>query len=331
MPFDPTEDIKVSDLPLKTTAVANNDKVIMIDWSDWEVKLQNAIDIKWTDTYTKAQIDTKLAQKADSDQIITKTDWDWTKYLNDKWEYTKPPTWTSDWTVWETFTTNVTIWWLPAWTTINADDTITSVFKRMLVTYIAPSITCVITPATALYKKWTSVNITKFSATATKNSKPIQSIKFEMNSTELETITVWVENWWTFNYSWTVPAITTNTTFKTTVSDWTETKTSSKSIEFIVPFYWWASDNATVDSVTWFTEDLSKKSTKSYTYATNKQYVTIIYDNSYWALTSIKDQNWFEWISWFNTWTFEENWTTYKYYIAQLATTSASAKYTFTF
>ena len=248
------------------------------------------------------------------------------------WKFVKVETWWwSSWEVWETFTTNVKVWWLEAWTTINDTDTITSVLKQMLIMYIAPAITCAITPNKTLYKKWETVNITKLSATATKNSNPITQIEFKQGNTVLETLTTWVADWWAFDCSQTIAPITTNTTLSATVTDWTETKTASKSIEFINAFYYWPSATATIDSTTWLTEDLTKKANKTYTYTTNNEYVTIIYDNSYWALTSIKDQNWFEWISWFNTWTFTEWWQTFKYYISQLATTDTWAKYTFTF
>lgn len=301
-------------------------------WPWWNVNVvDNLLSESSTDALSARQgkrLDEKKQEKItwwDTWQVLTKlTDEDW------EFEWKTPQSWSGG-TVWRTFTTNVAIWWVPVWTTINATDDIWEILQRMFVTYIAPSISASITPATSLYKKWTSVNITQFRAVATKNSKPITKIEFKQGPTILETLTSWVENWWTFTYSWTISAITTDTTFIASVTDGDQTKTSSKSIEFIVPFYWGSSDNATVDSIAWFTEDLSKKSNKTYTYNLANQYITIIYDSSYWQLTSIKDQNWFEWISWYDTWTFTENWQTYRYYVSQLKVTDSSAKFTFTF
>ena len=299
-------------------------------WPWWNV---NVVDNLLSESSTDA-LSARQGKRLDEKKQEKITWWDtWqvlTKLTDEDWEFEwKTPSWS--WTVWRTFTTNVAIWWVPIWTTINATDDIWEILQRMFVTYIAPSISASITPATSLYKKWDSVNITQFRAVATKNSKPITKIEFKQGSTVLETLTSWVENWWTFTYSWTISAITTDTTFTASVTDGDQTKTSSKSIEFIVPFYWWASNNATVDSIAWFTEDLSKKSNKTYTYNLANQYIVFIYDNSYWALTSIKDENWFDWISWYNTWTFTDNWITYKYYISQLPVTDSAGQFTFNF
>ena len=239
--------------------------------------------------------------------------------------------WWWDTTMWESFVTNVTIWSIQAGTTINSTDQLKTLIKNMLVTYIAPAVSCSITPSTVLYKKWETVNLTKLSASVTKNSKPITKVTFKAWWTVLEELTTWIENGWTFNCSQTINQITSDTTYSVEVTDWQETKIASKKIEFVVPFYYWASQGTTVNTVTWLTEDLSKKSNKNYTYNLNNEYITIVYDNSYWLLNNIKDISWFDLIEWYDTWTFEENWNTYRYYVSQLANTDTNAKFNFNF
>ena len=248
------------------------------------------------------------------------------------WLFVKVETWWwSGGTMWKTFVTNVAVWWIPAGTTINDTDEIATVIENMLVTYLAPTVTMSITPSTALYKKWTTVNITAFTATATKKSKPITKITFKAGWSTLEELTENVANWWTFTYSGTLPAITTDTTYAVDVTDWQETKTASKKVEFIVPFYWGASNTDTITSTTWLNEDLSKKWDKTYQITTAVQHATIVYPSSYGQLSNIKDQNNFDVISWFTTWTFEEGWETYRYYSETWATTDTNAKYQFFF
>ena len=278
---------------------------------------------KFPDWYLVVDLEDKDLYIFDSSVTPSTETWYFVKFDTSKGDF--------DGTMWKTFTTNVAVWWIPAGTTINSTDKVVQVIENMLVTYLAPTISVSITPSTALYKAGTTVNITEFKATTTKKSEPITKVTFKRDWTTLEEITENVANWWTFTCSQTIPAITTDTTFSAEVTDWTETKTASKKIEFIVPFYWWASNTDTITSLTWLTEDLSKKWDKTYQITTNVQHATIVYPASYGQLSNIKDQNNFDVISWFTTWTFEVDWTSYRYYSETGATTDTNAKYQFFF
>ena len=297
-------------------------------------------------TYTKTETDWLLDLKADVSTTYTKTEVDW--LLDDKqdtlvsgtniktinWEdvlWTWDITISSDSKMWETFETNVTVGWVIAWTTVSENDYVKTLIKNMLVTYLAPVITITLNPSTSLYKKGTSVNITTLSANVTKKSKPIESVIFKAWWVVLETLTENVANGWTFNYSWVLDAITTDTTYEVVTSDGSEIKTANKRIEFISAFYWWPTATNTISSTSWLTEDLVRKWNRTYVYNTTNEHITIVYEASYWNLSSIKDWNWFECITWYETWTFTEGWIEYRYYSSTLPTTDTWASYTFAY
>lgn len=104
-------------------------------------------------------------------------------------------------------------------------------------------------------------------------------------------------------------------------------KTTTKEIEFVIPFYWGVtSDKDNIDFST-LTQDVTGKENKVYTYATVRQHPVFAYDADYNALSSIKDQNGFETISgWTKTVQDGKN-----VYVFNNATTDPSQKYTFTF
>ena len=105
---------------------------------------------------------------------------------------------------------------------------------------------------------------------------------------------------------------------------------SSKTIEFILPFYWGVSNNPTISNLTGLTEDLTKKGQKQYTFTTSNQYMVIVYDASYGNLTSILDPNNFETINAWSKSALTIDGQNYTVYVAKSAT-SATAKYTFKF
>lgn len=101
---------------------------------------------------------------------------------------------------------------------------------------------------------------------------------------------------------------------------------ASKTIEFIYPFIWGASDSATPDLST-LTKDLSKKGNKTYDYTTANQHIVFAYDKSYGDLTSILDQNGFETISGYTKTVDGE----YNVYVSDTPTTDTNAANTFKF
>ena len=106
---------------------------------------------------------------------------------------------------------------------------------------------------------------------------------------------------------------------------------ASKTFEFILPFYWGASNTPTIADFTGLTEDLSKKGQKSYTYATANQRMVIAYDAAYGDLTSILDPNSFETINGWNKSVLTVDGQSYNVYITQNPTSDQSARYTFKF
>lgn len=72
-------------------------------------------------------------------------------------------------------------------------------------------------------------------------------------------------------------------------------KSASKTIEFILPFYWGKKSTPSITDLSGLTEDLSKKGQKTYTYSNaNNEYLYIVYNASYGNLRSILDENNFE-------------------------------------
>lgn len=70
---------------------------------------------------------------------------------------------------------------------------------------------------------------------------------------------------------------------------------TSKSVEFIMPFYYGKNAAASIGSLSGFTKDVSKKGQKHYAYANaDNEYLYIVYDASYGNLKSILDENNFE-------------------------------------
>lgn len=109
------------------------------------------------------------------------------------------------------------------------------------------------------------------------------------------------------------------------------TVSQTKTLEFILPFYWGASDTSTIADFTGLTKDVSKKGQKVYTYSLNNQHMVIAYDASYGNLTSILDPNNFETKDSWNQSTLTVGGNQFKVYVSQTAPTNPSAKYTFKF
>lgn len=70
------------------------------------------------------------------------------------------------------------------------------------------------------------------------------------------------------------------------------TVSASKTIEFIIPFYWGIIGASAISTLEGLTEDLSKKGDKSYNYnGANNEYLYFVYDSAYGDLKSILDAN----------------------------------------
>lgn len=228
---------------------------------------------------------------------------------------------------------NITVGGIKAGVTVPAGSTMQELFEKMLVEYQKPTITLSITPSTVLYEKGTTISTLTLSASATKKSENIASIKFYQGSTLLETITDGVASGGNFTCSEDIAAFSTDTTFKASVTDSVTGSTvdSTKTVEFIVPFYYGNSDTDTISALTGLTKDLSKKGSKTYTYTASNKYLCILYPSSYGTLSSIKDSNNFENIGNFNTDTVTIGDDTYRYYITKEGKTVSNFKFVFSF
>lgn len=107
--------------------------------------------------------------------------------------------------------------------------------------------------------------------------------------------------------------------------------TSSKTINFIQPFFYGNSASATVSTLNGLTKSVTAKGQKQFSFTTNNEHMVFAYDSSYGNLTSILDPNAFETISGWTKSTLTYNGFSYFVYVADAATTDTGAKYTFKF
>lgn len=106
-------------------------------------------------------------------------------------------------------------------------------------------------------------------------------------------------------------------------------KTASKTMNFILPYYYGASNSSTVSNFTGLTSNVSAKGQKTFKFTTNNQYMVMAYDSSYGNLSSILDSNGFETISGWTKSTLTVDGFSYYVYVANSATTDTNASFTF--
>lgn len=106
-------------------------------------------------------------------------------------------------------------------------------------------------------------------------------------------------------------------------------KTASKTMQFILPYYYGKSSSATVSNFTGLTKSVTAKGQKQFNFTTNNEYMVFAYDASYGNLTSILDPNSFEVLSGWNKTTLTVGGFNYYVYVAKSATTDTNAKFTF--
>ena len=108
-------------------------------------------------------------------------------------------------------------------------------------------------------------------------------------------------------------------------------KTASKTIEFILPFYYGVSNTADISSLSGLTEDLSKKGNKTYYFNASNQHMVIVYDSSYGNLKSIIDANNFDLIDGWTKTTKTIDGQSYNVYVSNKKNTDTNIKATFNF
>ena len=106
-------------------------------------------------------------------------------------------------------------------------------------------------------------------------------------------------------------------------------KSSSKTMTFILPYYYGKSANTTISDFTGLTKSVTAKGQKQFKFTTNNEHMVFVYDSAYGNLSSIIDPNGFETISGWTKSTLTMNGFTYNVYIANAATTDTNAQFTF--
>ena len=105
--------------------------------------------------------------------------------------------------------------------------------------------------------------------------------------------------------------------------------TATKTMNFILPYYYGKSSTSTVSSFTGLTKSVTAKGQKQFKFTTNNEYMVFAYDSSYGNLSSILDPNSFETISGWTKSTLTVGGFSYYVYVANAATTDTNAQFTF--
>ena len=106
-------------------------------------------------------------------------------------------------------------------------------------------------------------------------------------------------------------------------------KTATKTMTFIQPYYYGKSSTSTVSDFTGLTKSVTAKGQKQFKFTTNNEYMVFAYDSSYGNLSSIIDPNGFETISGWTKSTLTVNGFSYYVYVSNSATTDTNAQFTF--
>ncbi len=104
---------------------------------------------------------------------------------------------------------------------------------------------------------------------------------------------------------------------------------ASKTLTFIQPYYYGASNSATIADFTGLTENVTAKGQKTFAFTTANQYQVVCFDASYGDLRSILDPNGFETISGWNKSTITVDGFNYYAYVTASPTTDTNASFTF--
>lgn len=266
-------------------------------------------------------------------------------------------------TMGETFTTNIDVGGVKSGTTIDKDDSIMAVIKRMLTTiyyptYNAPSASLAY-GSPALAKVGSTVSAIAATVSFNPGAIMLQGTKQADRAgaaTQFSIATSGADIEFndsnatgTFNVSELTRSTKGNIVISGSVAfaEGPQPKDSagedyesplaagsvnapSKTIEFILPFYHGVNAAESVTDLVGMTEDLTKKGNKTYSYTANNEYLYVAYDSSYGDLTSILDENNFENKDNFILSTVTHEGMTYKVYRSLYAITG-SPKFTFKF
>ena len=105
--------------------------------------------------------------------------------------------------------------------------------------------------------------------------------------------------------------------------------TASKTLQFILPYYYGASNTSSVSSFTGLSSSVTAKGQKTFNYTTNNQYMVFAYDSSYGNLKTILDGNGFDVTGGWTKSTVTVGGFSYFVYVSNSPTTDTNAPFTF--
>lgn len=104
---------------------------------------------------------------------------------------------------------------------------------------------------------------------------------------------------------------------------------SSKTLNFILPYYYGASDTSSISDFEGLSQSVTAKGQKTFNYTTNNQYMVFAYDSSYGNLKTILDGNGFDVTGGWTKTTKTIGGFSYNVYVADSPTTDTNAPFTF--
>lgn len=233
-------------------------------------------------------------------------------------------------TVGEAWTTNITNGGIQAGTNIKATDKIVDVLKNLTTTYLQPVINSFSGSSALLNCIGDVVAGTTLTASVTKRSESIVSVKFLKNGTVLATDTS-KPNGGSYSYAYGQD-ITTDTVFKIEINDGKSTVSKTVEYKFISPMYYGMTSAVTPTQadILGLTKLVATKANKELSYTGVNKRATFAYPASYGALLKIEDQNAFDNTSGFTKSTVNVNGVQYNVYQSGAATLN-NFKYVFKF
>lgn len=104
---------------------------------------------------------------------------------------------------------------------------------------------------------------------------------------------------------------------------------ATKTLQFILPYYYGASNSSTISDFTGLTQSVTAKGQKTFNYTTNNQYMVFVYDSAYGNLKTILDGNGFDVTGGWTKNTVTVGGFSYYVYVANSPTTDTNAPFTF--
>lgn len=104
---------------------------------------------------------------------------------------------------------------------------------------------------------------------------------------------------------------------------------TSKTVTFILPYFYGVSNNSTISDFTGLTKSVSAKGNKTYNFTTNNQYMVFAYDSAYGNLKTILDGNGFDVTGGWQKSTVTVDGFSYYVYVSKSPTTDTNAPFTF--